>query len=137
MKRTFNTYLATILVLLLGTFATLKAEGLFSNIEDVFDHTQHTKSFISELSNTKADLNPIQDKGNQHSAFDIVDSEEVENEESSSNNSNDNKELSTAFINAKVFDSFSKELQKHILRVPRNAKTPKTRLHLLHQVFII
>ena len=142
MKRAFNTYIAVILILLLGTFSHSKAKNLNNKIPQTSiglnnDAQELYESFVSDLSNTKADLNPIQDKSNPHYAFDLVDSEEVENEESSSHQTDYNKELSTAFINAKVFDDFSRELQKNVQRVPGNIKTPKTRIHLLHQVFII
>jgi hypothetical protein len=143
MKGTFNTYISVVLILLLGTFAYSKADSLTSNTIDTCVELHNdalellSESFISDSSNAKTYYNPIQDKRNQHNVFDIFDSEEVENEESSSHQTDDNKELNTAFINAKVFDGFSKELQKNILRVSCNVKTPNTRLHLLHQVFII
>ena len=143
MKIMFNKNLYLVLVLLLNAFANIQANDLISNIDENtiaynYEALQNSSKNATYQNTTKTSYSPIQKDSDDRLLFDLIESDEVENEElSSSKQSLDTDDHNTAFINAQVFEIFSKELQKNIRRYPSVVNEPSTRLHLRFQVFII
>lgn len=143
MKITFNKYLYFITLLLLNVFASIQANDINVNIEEVsntynFKTTQYsTESYFSnKITNTffSQSLNEIE----HNILFDLIESDELEDEEASSRHKSQYTESQeTAFNNAKLFEYFSKELQKKIQRPYRVVHMPNIRLHHKYEVFVI
>lgn len=143
MKIAFNKYLYLGVVLLLNAFANIQANDLTSHIEEntiayTYEAFQNSSDKATYHNTTNTLYNPSQKDKKHRLVFDSAESDEVKNEESpSSKQSQDTHHQNTAFINAQVFKSFSKELQKNIQRYRSIVLKPTTRLHLRFQVFII
>jgi hypothetical protein len=143
MKITFNTYLYLVLVLSLNVFVNAQANDLTSNIEqkavaENYKVLQNSSEKATYHHTATASFNPVQKETEHRVFFDLIESDEVENEESqSSKKSHNSDHQNTAFINAQVFELFSKELQKNIRCYPSTVNVSSTRLYLRFQVFII
>jgi len=143
MRMTFNKYLLLVVVLVLNTFASLQAYELVSTkTEQSATHDLSVSQVSANNSNnqciTLASFNPFHKETEGKLLFDLIESNNVENEEATIKNKSYNKnDLVTAFINAQLHEHSSKELQKNIYRPQSDINEPTLRLHIQFQVFII
>ncbi|WP_430412596.1 hypothetical protein [Kordia sp.] len=139
----FNKYLALIVVLVLNTFTSLQVNDVhstttnyattsnFSGIDYLVENSTNEVAAITTFS-------PYHKEEGRKLFFDFIDNNEVEDEEPSTKNSWYHKDyIHTTFVNAELFKSSSKELQKKRYRPQSDINEPRLRLHLQFQVFII
>ena len=144
MKIAFNTYLSLFVFIVVNTFTSLHVNEVHSaTINNIATQNPCAVGDMVENSNDEVaattSFNPYHNDTGSPWFFDFIDNNnEVEDEEASTrNNSYYKAYLETASINAELFESSSKELQKNWYRPQSDIIEPRLRLHVRFQVFII
>lgn len=134
MKYSFRTYLYFTLALLLGILSSYNA-----NAANSVGHSHtYSNEYIQDQGIGSFQYLPIHQTSDKDYYAEVPEIDESENEESTIKTKSDSDILfATAFINALLFENFSKELEKSVFRSPNTITRPKERLFLQFQVFII
>ncbi|GAB4162642.1 MAG: hypothetical protein Tsb0033_21840 [Winogradskyella sp.] len=134
MKKAFKSYLFLTLVTILGTLSICHANAA----NTATSGKTYSNQYLQNLDIDTFHYAPIHQTSNYDFYAEVPEVDESENEESSlKTNIDSNGFKAIAFINAVLFQNFSNELEKSILRSPNTINRPKDRLFLQFQVFII
>ena len=130
MSKNFIKYLSILSVVILTGISALNANSL-SNNEDKCSLTQAETS-------KKVSLKPIQQKDHNNLLFDVTESKEAENEESTSKTTIFSfQHFLAEFYNITTFDGLSSQSHKDLNFYKNYFDKSSTKLHVRLQVFII
>ncbi len=134
MRNTFRTYLYLTLVLLLGSLSSFHAYAVTS----ISSNETYSNQYLQDSDINSFHFSAAHQTSDKDYFAEVPEIDESENEESTAKTKLDSTIFhATAFINALLFENFSKELEKSVFRSPNTITRPKERLFLYFQVFII
>ncbi|WP_179353529.1 hypothetical protein [Winogradskyella vidalii] len=137
MKKTFNTYLSLVVVVLLSAFANIQANEAVNHTTNPFAVSYCSISHNDAKQSTKTTIVPHRKDTDDRRNVEVIESNQFEDEEASTKKQFYKDYLETAFINALLFEQSSKQLQKSIYHPQSHLSEPRLRLHVQFQVFII